>query len=117
MSPQGVFRVMLRMQIKPDVEADFERVWLEIGDSITSHPANLGQWLFRNVEEPAIYYIVSDWVDESRFREFEKSDRHVVHRQKLHPFRSGSSMAIMQTVAHLPSLATAATHQDWEAAR
>ncbi len=117
MSPQDVFRVMLRMEIKPGMEADFERVWLEVGDSVTSHPANLGQWLFRSVEEPGCYYIFSDWVDEPKFREFEKSERHVVHRQKLHPFRSGGSMAIMQEVAYLPSLATAATHQDWEAAR
>ncbi len=117
MSPQGVFRVMLRMQIKSGVEADFERVWLAVGESITSHPANFGQWLFRSVEEPAVYYIFSDWADEPSFREFEKSERHLVHRQKLHPFRSGGSMAIMQTVAHLPGLATTATHQDWEAAR
>ncbi|MGH3694682.1 MAG: antibiotic biosynthesis monooxygenase family protein [Pseudonocardiaceae bacterium] len=116
MSPQGVFRVTLRMQIKPGMEADFERVWREVGDSVTSHPANLGQWLFRSVEESGCYYIFSDWVNESRFREFEQSQRHLMHRQKLHPFRSGGSMAIMQAVAYLPGLATTATHQDWESA-
>lgn len=101
-----VFRVMLRMQIKPGMEADFERVWLEIGDSVTSHPANLGQWLSRSAEEPGVYYIVSDWADEPRFREFEHSDGHLTHRQKLHPFRSGGSMTTMHVIAHLPGAAT-----------
>ena len=58
-----VFRVMLRMEIKPGRAEDFERVWCEVGESVTSHPANLGQWLSRSADEENIYYIVSDWVD------------------------------------------------------
>jgi len=95
------FRVMLQMQIKPGMEDEFERVWLEVGDSVTSHPANLGQWLSRSQDEDGVYYIVSDWVDESRFREFEHSDRHLEHRQKLHPYRSGGSMTTMRVVHSL----------------
>lgn len=115
MSANTVFRVMLRMQIKPGMEAEFERVWQQVGDSVTSHPANLGQWLSRSDEEVAIYYIVSDWVNESKFREFETSDRHLEHRQKLHPYRSGGSMTTMRVVAHLASAAAATTHREWEA--
>ncbi|SFQ64853.1 Heme-degrading monooxygenase HmoA [Amycolatopsis arida] len=96
------FRVILRMEIKPGMEADFERTWLEIGDAVISHPANLGQWLCRGTEDTSIYYIVSDWVDEELFREFEHSDGHLEHRKKLHPFRSGGSMDTMTVVAHLP---------------
>ncbi len=96
-----VFRVMLRMQIKPGMEQDFERVWREVGDSVTGHPANLGQWLSRSAEEDGVYYIVSDWADEPRFREFETSDRHLAHRQKLHPYRSGGAMTTMHVVAAL----------------
>ncbi|MBB5957442.1 heme-degrading monooxygenase HmoA [Saccharothrix tamanrassetensis] len=98
-----VFRVQLRMQIKPGCEQDFERVWLEVGDSVTGHPANLGQWLARSLEEPGIYYITSDWVDEPRFRQFETSERHLAHRQLLHPYRSGGSMTTMRVVAALPA--------------
>jgi heme-degrading monooxygenase HmoA len=102
-----VFRVMLRMQIRPGMEEDFEQVWLEIGDSVTGHPANIGQWLSRSVEEPGVYYIVSDWADERRFREFEHSDGHLTHRQKLHPFRSGGSMTTMHVLSHLSGAAAA----------
>jgi heme-degrading monooxygenase HmoA len=116
MTGGGGFRVLLRMQIKPGMEADFERVWLEIGDSVTSHPANLGQWLARG-DEDGVYYIVSDWVDEPKFREFETSDRHLEHRQKLHPYRSGGSMATMRIVAHLEGSAAGRTHREWEVAR
>jgi heme-degrading monooxygenase HmoA len=100
-----VFRVMLRMLIKPGMEEAFERVWSEVGDSVTSDPANLGQWLCRGEDEVGVYYIVSDWVDQTRFREFETSSRHLEHRQKLHPFRAGGSMVTMRIVAHLPATA------------
>ncbi|WP_298796343.1 antibiotic biosynthesis monooxygenase [uncultured Pseudonocardia sp.] len=101
----SAFRVMLRMEIRPGMEPDFERTWLEVGDSVTAHPANLGQWLSRDSEVPGVYHIMSDWLDEPRFREFEHSDRHIEHRQKLHPFRSGGSMSTMTVVAHLDGAA------------
>ncbi|MEU2428111.1 antibiotic biosynthesis monooxygenase family protein [Streptomyces sp. NPDC007861] len=102
------FRVMLRMEIKPGMEGDFERVWQEVGDSVTEHPANLGQWLSRSAEEDGVYYIVSDWVDEPLFRQFETSERHLEHRKKLHPYRSGGSMTTMHVVAALAGAAGAA---------
>lgn len=106
-----VFRVMLRMQIKPGMETDFERVWNEVGDSVTGDPANLGQWLSRSSTEEGVYYIVSDWVDEPRFREFETSEKHLEHRQKLHPYRSHGSMVTMNVVAHLTGAAVGANHE------
>ena len=72
-----------------------------VGDSVTDHPANLGQWLARSLDEEGVYYITSDWTDEERFREFERSDRHLTHRQKLHPYRSDGSMVTMRIVAAL----------------
>lgn len=102
------FRVLLRMQIKPGMEQGFERTWLDVGSVITDHPANLGQWLMKSAEEEGIYYIVSDWADETRFREFERSDEHIDHRQRLHPFRSGGSMTTMRVVYHLTGAGVAA---------
>jgi heme-degrading monooxygenase HmoA len=97
----GPFRVLLRMQVRPGTEQDYERTWLEVGKAITDHPANLGQWLLRSTEEEGIYYIVSDWTDEARFREFERSAAHLEHRQKLHPYRTGGSMWTMRVVFHM----------------
>jgi len=99
--PAVAFRVMLRMEIHPGMEAEFEEVWTRIGDGITSHPANLGQWLSRGVDEPGVYYVVSDWVDEPRFREFEHSEQHLRHRTALHPYRSAGSMTTMQVVREM----------------
>ena len=112
----GVFRVMLRMHIKDGMGAAFEQKWLEIGDSVTSHPANLGQWLCRS-DEPGVYFIISDWVDEAGFRRFEKSERHITHREKLHPYRQGGGMDTMTVVAVLPSTAGGVSHEQWEMAR
>ncbi len=95
------FRIMLTMRIHPGREAEFERTWLNIGDVVTSHPANLGQWLVRSEEESSTYYIVSDWVDEAQFREFERSERHLKHRQALHPLRASGSMVTGSVLTHL----------------
>ncbi|MBF8191924.1 antibiotic biosynthesis monooxygenase [Nonomuraea sp. K274] len=94
---QPVFRVLLRMQIHAGMEEEFERTWYQVGKAVTDHPANLGQWLAKSQEE-GVYFIMSDWTDEPRFREFEHSDGHLEHRTKLHPFRSGGTMDTMNVV-------------------
>jgi heme oxygenase (mycobilin-producing) len=98
MSVPGVFRVALRMQIRPGQERAFENAWLSGANVITDQPANLGQWLFASSEETGVYHIVSDWVDEPSFREYELSDEHFVHRARLHPYRESGSMTTMTTV-------------------
>ncbi|WP_278249049.1 antibiotic biosynthesis monooxygenase family protein [Streptosporangium minutum] len=90
--------MLLRMQIRSGMEREFERTWFQVGRAVTDHPANLGQWLSRSEEEEGVYYIVSDWADERRFREFEHSEGHLAHRTRLHPFRSGGSMTTMRVV-------------------
>lgn len=97
------FRVMLRFDINPGMEKGFEETWLSIGSVITDHPANLGQWLMKDSEKDSTYYVISDWVDEPRFREFEHSDEHVEHRKKLHPYRHGGAMWTMNVVYALPA--------------
>ena len=103
-----VFRVMLRLQVHPGMEADFERTWLRIGSAVADHPAGRGQWLLRGAQEPSTYYITSDWADEPQFREFEHSDVHLGHRQLLAPFRAGISMTTMHVVHDLPAAAVRA---------
>lgn len=105
MADGQAFRVLLRMRIRDGAERDFERTWLEIGDAITGHPANLGQWLLRSGDEPGVYYIISDWTDEPSFRDFEHSPEHVTHRELLHPYRSGGTMSTMHIVHSLPGAA------------
>ncbi|WP_371671421.1 antibiotic biosynthesis monooxygenase [Streptomyces sp. NBC_00289] len=88
------FRVMLRLEIEPGTATDFERAWLTGTDAVTGHPANLGQSLSR--EPDGTYVIISDWVDEPRFREFEESPAHLEHRATLHPFRKGGSFHVLE---------------------
>jgi heme-degrading monooxygenase HmoA len=95
---QSVFRVFLRMQIHTGMEEEFEQTWREVGKTVTDHPANIGQWLARSQDEEGTYYITSDWVDEPRFRKFEKSEDHLAHRTRLHPYRSGGTMTTMHVV-------------------
>lgn len=97
-TPDRVFRVALRMQTHPGREREFEQAWFDGAGVITEAPANLGQWLFRSAEEPGIYHIISDWVDEKSFREYERSAQHLAHRTRLHPYRASGSMTTMTTV-------------------
>ena len=92
------FRVMLRMETAPGSGAEFERQWIAGARIIAREPANLGQWLARSAEEDGVYYIVSDWVDEPRFREYEQSARHLEHRARLHPYRTAGSMMTMNVI-------------------
>ncbi|GII95056.1 antibiotic biosynthesis monooxygenase family protein [Sinosporangium siamense] len=108
MAARQPFRVMLRLQIKGGMEKGFEKTWLGVGDVIVGHPANLGQWLLRSHDDDGVYYIVSDWTDEASFREFERSDEHVKHREKLHPYRTGGSMTTMRIVHHVKKAVAAA---------
>jgi heme-degrading monooxygenase HmoA len=96
----SAFRVMLRMQIKPGAENEFERVWASNSGTVTGHPANRGHSLSRSAEEDGVYYIISDWTDEPEFRTYEHSAEHLEHRAKLHPYRSGGSMTTMRVVRH-----------------
>jgi heme-degrading monooxygenase HmoA len=104
----AVFRIMLRMQIRPGMGAEFEKAWYSIGDVVSGHPANLGQWLLRSGDEENLYYIMSDWVGEPEFREFEQSPQHLEHRQKLHPYREQGSMATMHVVYDMAKLRSGA---------
>ena len=94
-----VFRALLRFEITPGSAAEFERAWLTVGRRISGHPGNRGQWLMRSDDEEDVFYVLSDWSDERRFREFEHSAAHVENRRRLGPFRRGGWMRIM-TVVH-----------------
>ncbi|MFI8520749.1 antibiotic biosynthesis monooxygenase family protein [Streptomyces sp. NPDC085481] len=96
----GAFRVLLTVQIKPGLEPEFEKVWAEGSKEVTAQAANLGHSLARGTKagEESTYYVVSDWTDLESFLAFESSAEHVAHREKLHPYRTGGSLAMMRLV-------------------
>ena len=94
----GSFRVLLTVQVKPGLQAEFEKVWAEGSKEVTAQPANLGHTLARSAQEESVYYVVSDWTDRESFLSFESSPEHVRHREKLHPYRTGGSLAMMHRV-------------------
>ncbi|AUG78912.1 antibiotic biosynthesis monooxygenase [Kitasatospora sp. MMS16-BH015] len=107
---EGPVRVILRMDIAPGREAEFEAVWLEIGGLIGAQPANRGQMLVRSAEEGEgqVYHVFTDWADEPSFRAFELSAEHVEHRRRLRPLRIGGGMTVTRIVHDLRRPAPAA---------
>lgn len=104
----STFRVILRMEIRPEAAQGFERAWREVGELIAREPANLGQVLTRGTEDRGVYYVITDWVDEAAFRRFERSEIHVQHRRRLAPYRTGGDMAVTEVVYDLRGASTPA---------
>lgn len=100
------YRVMLRMEVPDDLREQFERAWTTGAGQIAEEPANLGQWLSRGRDEAGAYYIVSDWVDEPSFRAYERSEAHLRHRARLHPYRTAGTMTTMDVLHAEPGRAT-----------
>lgn len=94
-------RVILRMEIFPEMAADFEKVWLTIGEAIATEPANLGQTLVKSNEAVGLYFVFTEWTTEKEFRDFEVSARHTLHRQKLKPYRRAGVMDVTEVVFRL----------------
>ncbi|MBO8198092.1 NAD-binding protein [Streptomyces smyrnaeus] len=103
------FRVMLRMEVHPGRRQEFERTWLQVATGIAREPANRGQKLVRSVDDEHVYYVFTDWADESSFRTFELSEAHVENRRRLQPFRRGGEMVVTETVHDLPPAPAAGT--------
>ncbi|MFF3327791.1 NAD(P)-binding domain-containing protein [Streptomyces sp. NPDC002889] len=104
MAETPLFRVILRMEIKPGTQDEFESTWWEVGSAIARQPANRGQTLSRTTEgDRSVYYVVTDWLDEASFRTFELSQDHVEHRRRLGKYRTKGDMITTQTVYDIPS--------------
>ncbi|RSM44883.1 antibiotic biosynthesis monooxygenase [Amycolatopsis balhimycina DSM 5908] len=93
-----VFRVLLRMRVRPGSGPAFERDWRAGATRIATRPASVGQWLARGTDEEEVYYVVSDWTDEASFREYERSEAHQQHLRRLRPYRMDGSMSTMDIV-------------------
>ncbi|MEV6401089.1 NAD(P)-binding domain-containing protein [Streptomyces sp. NPDC051907] len=103
MAETPLFRVILRMEIQPGTQDEFERTWWEVGSAIARQPANRGQTLTRATEgDTPVYYVITDWADEKSFRAFEVSEAHVEHRRRLGQYRTRGEMTTTQTVYDIP---------------
>ncbi|CAL9409892.1 NAD(P)-binding domain-containing protein [Streptomyces sp. enrichment culture] len=97
-----LFRVLLRMQIRPGSREEFERTWREVAAGIAREPANRGQALLRSTADENEFFVVTDWEDEASFRSFERGAAHVENRRRLQPYRQGGEMVLTETVYTVP---------------
>jgi len=93
--------MILRIQVKPGTEREFERTWLDIAGETSKQPGNLAQSLMKSADEPSVFHVISDWVDEATFREFSRSDFHLEHRSRLAPYRLDGAISTMSVLHHL----------------
>lgn len=105
MTGDHVFRVLLRMEAVAGRDRDFVSTWLEVGALVAGQPGNLGQWLMQGHEESGVFYVMSDWVDEAHFRDFEHGDVNTGNRRRLEAVRTYVSMTTMRVIRFIPSSA------------
>jgi heme-degrading monooxygenase HmoA len=101
------FRLVLQIEVKPGTEQEFEAAWLDIAKDVSGHPGNVAQWLTKSTSETAVFHIVSDWASETAYREFEKADFHLEHRNRLAPYRLNRTITTMHVLHHLDGAAGA----------
>jgi heme-degrading monooxygenase HmoA len=99
------FRVLLRMRVQPGSGAAFERDWQEGAARISTQRTNISQWLARSSEDEEVYVVVSDWTDEESFRDYERSEAHQQHLERLRPHRKDGTTHTMTVVATVPGAA------------
>jgi heme oxygenase (mycobilin-producing) len=96
-----MFRVMLRMRIRPGAGAQFEEIIGDIACAVAARAGNLGQQVYREASDPLVYYVFSDWVDDKAFWVHESSAEHRSRIARMGPVRVESSMSTMQLVNDL----------------
>lgn len=95
MGATATLRVLLRMEVEPGREEEFENVWFDHATAIGARPENLGQCLLTSASEGSTYYVITDWVDEPSFREFERSESQQEYLKQVVPMRVRGSMTLL----------------------
>lgn len=93
------FRMMLRLEIVPGCDADFEATWRAVAAEVSQGSECLRQWLLRVPAEPGVYFIVSDWADAAAFQRFRESPGHDGHASRLKPFQRSMTVTLTEIAA------------------
>lgn len=100
------YRMQLRVTIEPADQAEFEKAWLDMAALAERQPANLGQWLCRDLDDAGVYHVISDWTDRAAFRAFTATPGHAEHTARLRELWRDRSVAAMSIVHGLPGRRT-----------
>jgi heme-degrading monooxygenase HmoA len=94
-------RVLLRIEVQPGREDEFERVWRQHAEFVRGLADNRGQALYRDRAAGNAYVVETDWADEGAFRAFERSEPQQEYLRRLWPMRAGGSMALLTRLVAL----------------
>lgn len=100
-------RVLLRIDIAPGREAEFEELWRSHAEYIRALADNHGQQLLRLHGGSGSYTVLTDWTDEPSFRAFEQSAEQQAYLKRLWPLRAGGEMRLLEPLYELTPAALA----------
>jgi heme-degrading monooxygenase HmoA len=98
-----VVRATLTIRVQEGREADFERAWRPIAESVRRNPGNLRQTLLRDPQDRRTFIITSDWVSREAFSRFERSPEQEELTAPLRALRESVRMTVYDVVVHVES--------------
>lgn len=96
-----MIRAVLRMEIRPEDNAEFERVWRAVAGAVSEHWGVLQQTLVRDGEGENAYLVISDWPNSEEFRLFERSEEQDRLTAPLRKLRSSASLSVYEVIEQI----------------
>lgn len=93
---QATVRTILRMRAREGSEAEFETAWRAAANEISRVPGNVRQELSRDVEDPRIFLITSDWTDRAAVDAFGRSPAREALTSALRDLRDDAARSTYQ---------------------
>ncbi len=96
-----MIRATLTMKVKSGREADFERAWRAIAETVRRAPGNIRQALLRDPDDPGSFVVTSDWESREVFGRFERSPEQDELTAPLRELRESGQMVVHELVVHI----------------
>ncbi|WP_226367038.1 antibiotic biosynthesis monooxygenase [Pseudonocardia sp. ICBG162] len=91
------FRAVIELEMTGTDAVRFVAEWPRMAEEVAEAPGCLEQWLFGPDRDGVV--IMSDWVDEDAFHDFEAGPVHAAHRTRIASVRTGGRFRGLRTTA------------------
>jgi 2-polyprenyl-6-methoxyphenol hydroxylase-like FAD-dependent oxidoreductase/heme-degrading monooxygenase HmoA len=96
-------RTVLRMRAKEGSETEFEAAWRQAAAAISRVPGNVRQELTRDLDDPRVFLITSDWVDRAAVDAFGRSEARETLTSALRDLRDDAARSTYELLCTVPA--------------
>ena len=103
MVTEASVRTVLRMRAREGCEDEFEAAWRSAATAISRVPGNIRQELTRDMDDPRVFLITSDWVDRAAVDAFGRSQARETLTSALRDLRDDATRSTYELVCTVPA--------------